>query len=441
MMMVMMVNLDVLGLFVAMLMCFETVGVQGKEVLPSVAYFNRTIYPPIIEYDPKRRPHMSIGLFSDVQFADQEEKKRRHFRLSPGKLDHAINEMNVNRSHLDFVIHLGDLVDHSMEKNLPTLTPILKKLKFPFYQVLGNHDFLMTDEAKFGKIHQMLGMPAKYYSFSGGPEKKYKFVVLDGNDIALYSTVAGSAERREAERIQNILKRRRAKNSWHFNGAVGETQMKWMKGELQSACNQGQRVVIFLHHPIRPKDEPTNLWNDLEIVPIISEFPCVLCVINGHAHKFMNDFHYTLHRHIHFITFGGMVQSPFTSFGFADFYEDELHIHGLIFGRPISNRYDLKPHRAAFPVVLNESTTELLSQGVKFPLTPAQFPTEVVSIAASLLVESKDAADWRAHFAVWQFVGVAAGSVVALLLFAITTRRRMNGSVAGKVARGGTQQR
>lgn len=318
----------------------------AKEVLPPHAYFNRTIYPAVIDYAATERgyPQLAIGLVSDVQYAEREEIGRRHFKLSLGKLKHAVSEFNANRSHLDMVVHLGDLVDSDMDKWLPSLQPVLDQLKFPLYQVLGNHDFLGTAESAFDSVHKKLKMPARYYSLDAGKGKSYRLVVLDGNDLALYSTVAGSAKRKEADAILKTLRNRRAKNAKPFNGALGSQQIEWMKQQFQEACDQGQRVLVLIHHPMKPKDEPTNLWNDVTVVPIITSYHCVAAVLNGHAHKFLYDYHYTRFRHVHFVTFGGMVQSPFTTFGFADVYADELHIHGLIFGREVDLRYNLSYH-------------------------------------------------------------------------------------------------
>lgn len=313
---------------------------DAAEVLPPSAYLNRTMYPPIIRYDVK--PQLSLGILSDVQYADQDEHQRRHFRKSLDKLRHAVEEMNANRTHLDMVLHLGDLVDHSVDRFLPAVEPILKSLKYPLYQLLGNHDFLGSPEDAFERIHMKLGMPARYYSLNAGPSKSYRLIMLDGNDIALYSTKTDSAKRKLAYEWKAALKRKHRKNAQKFNGALSDEQIVWMRHQMSEACNQSQRVLIFLHHPMRPVGEPTNLWNDLEVVPIITSYPCVVGVVNGHAHKFLYDFHHTMFGDVHFVTFGGMVQSPFTSWGFVEVYQDTMHVHGLVFGRAIDLRYDIR---------------------------------------------------------------------------------------------------
>ena len=338
---------------IVQLLLLMTLGVTfAREVLPPKVYWNRTIYPALIDYrnSPRGYPKLAIGLLSDIQYAEREEIGRRHFKLSKGKLQHAVNEFNANRTHLDLVVHLGDLVDSDMATNLPVLQPILSQLQAPLYQVLGNHDFLGSPETAFDSVYKSLKMPSRYYSLNAGPGKRYRLVFLDGNDLAIYSTASGSAKRKEAEDILGGLKRRRAKNAKAFNGAVGGEQIAWLKDQLLQACDNGQQVFIFIHHPMRPKDEPTNLWNDVTMVPVVTSYHCVAAVVNGHAHKFLYDYHYTKNRHVHFITFGGMVQSPFTTFGFADVYDDALHIHGLIFGREIDLRYNLTYHTAAQPV-------------------------------------------------------------------------------------------
>jgi len=38
---------------------------------------------------------------------------------------------------------------------------------------------------------------------------------------------------------------------------------------------------------------------------------------------------------------GGMVQSPFQSYGYLDLFDDVMHLHGLIFGRAISYYYKI----------------------------------------------------------------------------------------------------
>eukprot|EP00759_Apiculatamorpha_spiralis_P000691 PhF_6_TR1026/c2_g1_i3/m.2079 len=349
---------------------------DAKENLPPHAYLNRTMYPPLYTYD--ETPHLSIGLISDVQYADQEEFKRRHFRMSPMKLRSAVADMNVNRS-LDFVVHLGDLVDHEMHTNIGPVMAILKDLKAPLFHVLGNHDFEKED---IDKVPSMLGLKSRYYTFV---MKNYRFIVLDGNDLSLYATHAGSAKYQAAQRYLEALARRKAKNAQRFNGAIDKDQMSWLQTELGDACRVGQRVIILVHHPMRPKDEPTNLWNDLDVVRVVVSYPCVVAVVNGHAHKFLYDYHHAVHGDVHFITMGGMVQSPFTSYGYLDVFDDILHLHGLIFGRAITYMYNISRKAPAQPPKEVVATT--------MPQRPIlTYPPHVVTSISSSTSSSSSAA-------------------------------------------------
>ena len=422
----------------------------AKESLPPEAYFNRTVYPRMTDFDQvwrtfleanggrhrvddaaqlpsnrrrRTRPDFSLGIISDVQYAERDEEKRRHFRLSPQKLQRAIDEMNANRSHLDAVVNLGDLVDGNMDKYFPTLKPILSSSRAPVYHVLGNHDFLGLEESKYDAwLVNLLTMPARYYSVEMGPpllmystskgslsrrhasgqedaissrvavmpavderpgaavgensttsasavaeaapkrgmrmaanvapggdrRRAYRLLFLDGNDLSMYGTVSGTPKRKEAVDMLGQLMRSKSRNARKFNGGLGKAQLEWLHAELRDACELGQSAVILLHHPMRPAGEPTNLWNDVAVVPELVRHDCVLAVFTGHSHKWLYDFHLATApverdgegggpddvdprraphpaRSVHFVTFGGMVQSPFTSFAFADFYHHHHH--------------------------------------------------------------------------------------------------------------------
>lgn len=453
---------------VATLIRPSTMDAEAREVLPPIAYFNRTMFPPLVlyrgsgehlrivqklqhlqnEYDFEHltaknadraaelsrqielwdsirkehgddvassrvealdgslpeRPLLSMAIVSDIQYAPKEEAKRRHFRMSKMKLQHAVSEIIANRSqHVDLMMNLGDTVDDAIDTILPEILPIFDQLhssqqstlgnksSVPVYHMLGNHDFLGTTSKEFDSLHTRLGMPSRYYAIDvvtnkdgTGKEsrKSFRLIILDGNDLAIYSTDPGSEKRKLAEEMLGALKRRRAKNAQIFNGGLGVPQIEWLKTQLFEACSSGKLVFVFLHHPMRPRNEPTNLWNDVEIVPILASYGCVLAVINGHAHKYLYDYQHTTHRDMHFITFGGMVQSPFTSWGFVDVFEDKLRVHGLIFGRPIDYWYDVSDKSSKYhPITSSDRGTAPSTSGA--PLT-----TKIAEVFVSSAPES-----------------------------------------------------
>ncbi len=360
----------VLALLLALLFCAGAARAGKREKLP---------YPTVHRYDgPRGRPQLALGVVSDVQYADRDEEERRHFRLSPGKVAQCVAELNANRSHLDLVVHLGDLVDSDMARNGPPMLALLAKLRFPLYHVLGNHDYLGTPEDRLDSVHEALGMPRRYYSIAAGKGNRYRLIVLDGNDLSTYATARDSPRRAAADAMLRTLSRLGAKNGKTFNGGVGDEQLAWLRRQLGEACAARQRAVVLIHQGLRPKGERTNLWNDRAVVDAVTSFHCLVAVFNGHAHKFLYDFQYTRHRQVHFVTFGGIVQSPFTSFAFADFYDDELHVHGLVFGRQIEYHLSLAMH--AKPPAdgdADDNTTSQLQHRVSTPtlISPVIGPT------------------------------------------------------------------
>jgi hypothetical protein len=84
-----------------------------------------------------------------------------------------------------------------------------------------------------------------------------------------------------------------------------EEQQEWLKQEIASADLLNQKVIIFSHLPLRPEDNPHNLWNDYEIINIIEKSPNVMAFINGHNH----EGGYVFKNGIHYITIAGMVDT------------------------------------------------------------------------------------------------------------------------------------
>ena len=76
--------------------------------------------------------------------------------------------------------------------------------------------------------------------------------------------------------------------------------------------------------PLRPKDDPHNLWNDQEIIDIIEQNLDIVAFINGHNHSGGHVFK----NGIHYITLFGMVDTPISSYGILEFYKDSLMLRG-----------------------------------------------------------------------------------------------------------------
>ena len=55
----------------------------------------------------------SFGVVADVQYADQPDSGKRHYKSSLGRLEKCVSDLN--RRDLSFVVQLGDFIDKGKE--------------------------------------------------------------------------------------------------------------------------------------------------------------------------------------------------------------------------------------------------------------------------------------------------------------------------------------
>jgi len=277
----------------------------------------------------KRNDPLSFGVITDVQYCDCNAEGERVYRESPQKLKTCVN--HLNQMDLDFVIHLGDLIDQSVD-SFDAILPILARLKAPVYHVLGNHDYEVDDTQK-SEVPQRLHMPAPYYDFVIGA---WRFVVLNGNDLSL-SAYAEGCERYVAS--QKMLKQLQAEdrpNARVWNGGLGPQQIAWLQDRLTLASTQQQKVIVFCHWPVYPPASH-NLWNDTELRSLLESYRCVVAYLNGHNHA--GD--YGQRNGIHYITFKAMLDhKDRTAYAVVHCRKDTLRIMG--FGDESSRTLELR---------------------------------------------------------------------------------------------------
>ncbi len=204
---------------------------------------------------------LNFAQVSDVHFL--EDGSNTTYKMtgeSPRLLDDAIAQINENKD-LDFVMFTGDLIDKSFEKELRAMLPHLQKLDIPWYFAFGNHDrcvggYLTTlvylDMVR--NANPNFKFKKAYYSFE--PKKHYKVIVLD--DIITDEITS--------------------------NGYIDETQLKWLKKELDGSKND--TVLIFLHVPvIEPFASPNHrLRNATALKQLIESYDNPIGVFQGHYH-------------------------------------------------------------------------------------------------------------------------------------------------------------
>ena len=268
-----------------------------------------------LKADPRPgSPLFRFGAVADCQYCEATSKVRK-YSLSPKKLTACVE--HYNKMELSFVVHLGDFIDRDFE-SFDKVVPIYNRLKAPHYHVLGNHDFEVADDKK-ALVPAKLGLKQRYYDFA---RQGWRFIAIDGNDVSLYAWPQSNPRTKAAAEYYKSLKPRPP--SW--NGALGDEQLKWVEAKLQAATKAKERVMLFCHFPVYPKNNH-NLWNAGALIDLLSRYPCVAAYVNGHNHAG----NYGQRDGIHYLTLKGMVDTEKTSYAVIEVYADRLVVKG--FGR------------------------------------------------------------------------------------------------------------
>lgn len=259
-------------------------------------------------------PLFRFGAVADCQYCEATSKNRK-YSLSPKKLTACVE--HYNQMELSFVVHLGDFIDRDFS-SFDKVVPIYNQLKAPHYHVLGNHDFSVVDDKK-ALVPAKLGLKQRYYDFT---RKGWRFLAIDGNDVSLYAWPKDDPRTKAATEYHKSLKPRPP--SW--NGALGDEQLKWIEAKLKTATKAKERVMLFCHFPVYPKNSH-NLWNAGALTDLLARYPCVAAYVNGHDHAG----NYGQRDGIHYLTLKGMVDTEKTSYAVIEVYPDRLVVKG--FGR------------------------------------------------------------------------------------------------------------
>ncbi len=262
---------------------------------------------------------ITFGVIADCQYCDCPSTTQRFYRNSPAKLQACVDEFN--KHDLAFAVHLGDYIDKDFA-SFDTLQPIIDQLKTPLKQVLGNHDFSVSETLK-RKVPKRMGLSRRYYSFK---IDDWRFIALDGNDLSTFASF-GKQKQAEAAELLDQIKAKEQVNAQTWNGGISSKQIKWLEKQLRKADRGEEKVILFCHFPLHPVD-PHNLWNDKQVQEILSTHPSVKAYFNGHNHAGA----YGEKDGIHYLTFKGMVDTPNnTSYSIVKIQKDRILIEG--FGR------------------------------------------------------------------------------------------------------------
>jgi len=259
---------------------------------------------------------LSFGVIADVQYADQDDSGRRHYRAALDKLRACVADLNTRS--LDFTIQLGDIVDGG-SANLDRLLPVFSGLSMPKRHVLGNHDLTVGRDAAYSR----LGLSAPYYSFTIAG---WRFIVLDCSDISVEGGwPEDSSHYLQARDWLDRLKRQGRPNAEPWNGGIGEEQLQWLKQRLADAAAARERVIVFGHMPILAASaEWALLYNHDEIARLLESSGAVVAYMCGHDHAGG----YAQRSGVHYITVQGMVEAPETAYAVVTIQSDRIEIRG-----------------------------------------------------------------------------------------------------------------
>ncbi len=281
--------------------------------------------------------------------------KSRYYRQSLAKAKESVE--SFNKEDLEFVVHLGDLIDRNIE-SYDKVLPILRGLKSKVYYALGNHDYEVAKEDK-PTIPSHLDMTSRYYSYSN---QDWVFIVLDGNELSFYGTSETDGFEAERDRVYSSLREKKKENIHRWNGGMSKRQMQWLQDKLKSACASNEKALIFSHFPVYPPG-PYNLWNDSEIVEILEAHDCVEAYLNGHNH----EGNYAAKKGIHYLTLPAVVETNENAYAMIDVFKEELVVRGS--GRVQNQKLDLVNVTDTFDVSkdpANDASTSEQSAYEKF---------------------------------------------------------------------------
>jgi predicted phosphodiesterase len=225
-----------------------------------------------------RKQSVSVGLITDLHYADKPPAGSRHYRETPEKLAEAAERFATEKPA--FVVELGDFIDaaDSVETELGYLKRINREfttLSENRHYVLGNHcvDTLTKREFLDGVEQQK-----SYYSFDSGG---VHFVVLD------------SCFRSDGEPY-------RRRNFQWTDANIPAAELEWLADDLKQTSKQTvifahQRLDVSAHHGVK---------NAAAVRQVLETSGKVLAVFQGHSHK--ND-HQQI-AGIHYCTMVAMVE-------------------------------------------------------------------------------------------------------------------------------------
>lgn len=213
--------------------------------------------------EAKELPLLTLGLLTDVHYADKAPRGSRHYRESLAKGTEAAAFFKEKKPAA--MICLGDVIDEAKTveeeiRYLETITGVLDQSGVPRHHVLGNHCVATLTKEEF---FQHGGMKVKkgYYSMDPGG---VHVVILDScfnKEMAPYG-----------------------RNNFKWSDPnIPPAELEWLKKDLDEAKLP---VVVFSHQRLDLGPESNYAVNQSpEVRRILEASGKVKAVFQGHSHK------------------------------------------------------------------------------------------------------------------------------------------------------------
>lgn len=209
-----------------------------------------------------------IGFITDVHSYRTKKSNYDINDKSKKPLMHFIDVMN-NDFKPDFVIENGDFIEGSFREGQKSIDDFivangyLKKLRAPFYHVMGNHEARGFSKNDW---QHLTGNENTYYYFD---HENLRVIVLDGNEMP------GNSEEKAGEFFY-----------------ISEKQIDWVDDLLTNADEKKLKKIIFMHFPITsdlengPEEKGKKIFReDSEALRNIFSEHNVSAVFSGHLEQ------------------------------------------------------------------------------------------------------------------------------------------------------------
>ena len=233
---------------------------------------------PASLFSGEPKPGLTIGLVTDLHYADKAASGTRHYRETPAKLAEAATELAKHKP--SFLVELGDFIDAA--DSVKTELSYLKRIHRDFsaickhrHHVLGNHCVYTLKKQEF---LETVGQKKSYYSFDSG---KFHFIVLD------------SCFRSDGQPYGR-------KNFEWTDPNIPTAEVDWLRADLKATS---KKTVVFAHQRL-DVSSVYGVKNAPAVRKVMEDSGQVLAVFQGHSHE--ND-----HKEIggiHYCTLVAMIE-------------------------------------------------------------------------------------------------------------------------------------